>query len=100
MLRPKSMSTPKNTSPQPKAKPVLTAESMAQAAAILNVDKATLAELKAAGADGYRHGRIHLVDLAAWWLAQGDEHPSLTEAVAWDLTAALFRWRYRSGLIR
>ena len=88
------------SSPQPKAKPVLTAESMAQAAAVLDVDRAVLVALKAAGADGFRHGRIHLIDLAAWWLAQGDEHPSLTEAVAFDLTGQLFRWRYRSGLIR
>jgi hypothetical protein len=82
------------------AKPVLTAESMAQAAAILDVDKSVLAALKGAGCGGFRHGRIHLTDLSEWWLEQGDRHPSLTEEVAWDLTAALFRWRYRSGLIR
>jgi len=88
------------SSPQPKAKPVLTCESMAQAAAILDVDKSVLVALKAAGADGFRHGRIHLIDLSDWWLQQGDQHECLTEEVAWDLTAALFRWRYRSGLIR
>jgi hypothetical protein len=89
-----------SNSPQRGAKPVLTCESMAQAAAILDVDKSVLAALKAAGADGFRHGRIHLVDLAAWWLAAGDEHPSLTEAVAWDFTAALYLWKRRNGLIR
>jgi len=98
MLRPVSMTTP-NSSAAP-YKPQLTAQSLAQAAAILQVDKSVLVALKDAGADGFRHGRIHLIDLAAWWLSQGDEHPSLSEAVAWDLTAALFQWRYRSGLIR
>ena len=100
MLRSVSMTSSFSNSPQRGAKPVLTCESMAQAAAVLAVDKAVLVALKAAGADGFRHGRIHLIDFSDWWLEQGDRHPSLTEEVAWDLTAALFRWRYRSGLIR
>jgi hypothetical protein len=94
------MTTQKSEPPQPRSKPVLTCESMAQAAAILDVDKSVLAALKGAGANGFRHGRIHIIDFSDWWLEQGDRHPSLTEEVAWDLTAALFRWRYRSGLIR
>ena len=78
---------------------MLTAESMAQAAALLRLDRSVLAELKAAGANGFRHGRIHLVDLAAWWLAQGDEVPFLSEAICWDFTIALFLWKRRNGLL-
>jgi hypothetical protein len=81
-------------------KPQWTAQSIKQAAALLEVDRSVLIALRDAGAAGFRDGRIHLQELGGWWLSQGDEHECLSEPVAFDLTAAFFLWKRRNGLIR
>jgi hypothetical protein len=69
------MTTKKKKTPPAKNKPII-ADSIARAAAIMNIDVATIRAAKVAGADGFRGHRINVEKLAAWM----KKHPAIAKA--------------------
>lgn len=69
------MPTKKKKTPPVKNKPII-ADSIARAAAIMNLDVATIRASKVAGADGFIGHRIDVAKLAAWM----KNHPAIAKA--------------------
>ena len=69
------MTTKKKKTPPAKNKPII-ADSIARAAAIMNIDVATIRAAKVAGADGFIGHRIDVAKLAAWL----KKHPAIAKA--------------------